>query len=110
MQAADIRSTPLDTRLANFRSWFFKDPDFDQQIVTRFSPFIVPAAAGEFSQWEETPLSTLALIILLDQFSRNAFRNTAASFAQDPAALAIAKRCSLTLRDAFNNGSSICST
>ena len=72
--------------------WFAKDGDFDRQIVERFGGLHAKAAAGELAHWEETPHGALALVILLDQFSRNMLRDDPRAFAQDPLALEIAER------------------
>lgn len=74
-------------------AWFRKDPGFDAGIVERFGDTIEAALAGRLDHWEDAgPASALALIIVLDQFTRNAFRDTADMFAGDARALAIARR------------------
>ena len=70
--------------------WFAADAAFDAQIRTRFGAVAAAAAAGELDGWTRTPLGWLALLILLDQFSRNLHRNDAKAWAQDPKALALA--------------------
>lgn len=77
---------------ADPRKWFSRDDDFDAAIRDRFLPTYEAAAAGRLSDWEETPESALALVIVLDQFSRNMFRGSPRAFAADDIALAIAKR------------------
>lgn len=71
--------------------WFQKAPIFDQAIRDRFLSDYHQAAAGELSEWQAAPLSCLALILLLDQVSRNVFRGTPQAFATDDQALAVAK-------------------
>jgi len=71
--------------------WFIKNPDFDEEVRSRFLSDYARAAAGELDDWKNSPLSCLALIILLDQFSRNMFRGQPQAFATDPQALAAAK-------------------
>ena len=71
--------------------WYIKDPEFDDLIRGRFEEIYDKAAAGEFDDWTNTAQGTLALVIVLDQFPRNMFRNTPKSFATDSKALAIAK-------------------
>jgi uncharacterized protein (DUF924 family) len=66
--------------------WFAKDPTFDQRFRQRFLLDHEAAARGEFSSWQSTPEGALALIILLDQFPRNAFRGTARMYATDASA------------------------
>jgi len=71
--------------------WFTKNPDFDQEVRSRFLSDYQRAAAGELDDWKDSPLSCLALILLLDQFSRNVFRGQPQAFATDSQALAAAK-------------------
>jgi uncharacterized protein (DUF924 family) len=73
------------------KRWFKKDPDFDQTLIDLFGDSHRRAMEGEFDPWAESPHERLALIILLDQFSRNMFRDSPKMFAADPKALAIAK-------------------
>ena len=70
--------------------WFAADAAFDAQIRTRFGAVATAAADGELDGWTRTPLGWLALLILLDQFSRNLHRNDAKAWAQDPKALSLA--------------------
>ncbi|MDX1386747.1 MAG: DUF924 family protein [bacterium] len=69
--------------------WWKKDPAFDQEIRKRFGDDLKRAVEGEFNSWMETAEGGLALVILLDQFSRNMFRDRPESFAQDKQALEI---------------------
>jgi uncharacterized protein (DUF924 family) len=71
--------------------WWVKDEHFDQMIIDRFSALHKSAMAGELFEWRKTPQGRLAEIIVLDQFSRNMFRETPESFASDPLALALAQ-------------------
>jgi uncharacterized protein (DUF924 family) len=71
--------------------WFTKNPKFDEEVRSRFLQDYQKAAAGELDDWKDSPLSCLALIILLDQFPRNMFRGQPQAFATDPQALAAAK-------------------
>jgi len=66
--------------------WFAKDPEFDRRFRERFLLDHEAAARGELSSWQATPEGALALIILLDQFPRNAFRDTARMYATDASA------------------------
>lgn len=70
--------------------WFAKDDAFDAAIRTRFLAAHEAAAAGELREWEETPDGCYALILLLDQFPRNLFRDSSRAFATDAQARAIA--------------------
>lgn len=66
--------------------WFVKNPAVDREIRERFGDLLDPARDGKLG-WQDTSSGRLALILLLDQFSRNIFRGSAAAFAYDPAAL-----------------------
>ena len=70
--------------------WFRKDAAFDASIRERFLPDIERAIGGAFVEWDAEPKGALARIILLDQFTRNVFRDTPRAFAGDPLALAAA--------------------
>lgn len=72
-----------------WESWFRGGTDAD--ITEHFSPLLERATRGELDAWSCEPRSRLALIIVLDQFSRTSHRGTAQAFAQDP------KACALTL-------------
>lgn len=63
--------------------WFETNPVFDQEIQQRFGHLHQQAAAGLLQHWLASADGCLALIILLDQFSRNLFRNDARAFASD---------------------------
>jgi uncharacterized protein (DUF924 family) len=71
---------------------FAKDPAFDEAIRARFGALHARAAAGGCAGWAETAEGALALLILLDQFSRNLYRDSPRAFACDAAALAVARR------------------
>ncbi|WP_214000777.1 DUF924 family protein [Arsukibacterium sp.] len=71
--------------------WWAKDADFDQFIASRFGDVLQQAKQGELYRWRSDAQGRLAEIIVLDQFSRNVYRDTAAAFAQDPMALALAQ-------------------
>jgi uncharacterized protein (DUF924 family) len=74
------------------REWFVKNDDFDHTIRTRFGATITQALAGGLREWDaEGPQGVLARILVLDQFTRNAHRNTPTSFAGDALALAAAR-------------------
>lgn len=71
--------------------WFIKRDETDREIERRFGPLIEQAMQGGLSDWRETPQGALALILLLDQFTRNVYRGTVQSFAGDPRALLVAQ-------------------
>jgi uncharacterized protein (DUF924 family) len=73
-------------------AWFHKDPAFDETIRQRFLPAVEAALAGRLTAWAGEPAGLLALLILLDQFPRNLFRNTAQAFAGDPPACQLAEQ------------------
>jgi len=71
--------------------WYAKDPDFDAEIRQRFLATYEAACSGELDAWRREPKSLLSLIILLDQFPRNMFRDTARAFASDAQAVGLTK-------------------
>lgn len=71
--------------------WFRKDPAFDTLIRTGFGPTLEAALAGALDDWTVDAPGTLALIVVLDQFTRNSFRDTPRAFAGDARALARAR-------------------
>ncbi len=71
--------------------WWAKDPAFDEAIRTEFSALHASAALGELHEWREAPEGRLAEIIVLDQFSRNLYREDPRAFACDGMALALAQ-------------------
>jgi len=71
--------------------WWKKDTDFDATIKSRFGDTLRLAALGELYGWRREAPGRLAEIIVLDQFSRNVYRESPLSFAQDPMALALAQ-------------------
>ncbi|MGH7801505.1 MAG: DUF924 family protein [Thermodesulfobacteriota bacterium] len=75
-----------------YKKWFAKRIEIDQYIKTTFEDDLELAVGGKLKSWENTPRGTLALIILLDQFSRNIYRGTLKAFAQDLLALEICLR------------------
>ena len=70
---------------------FAKDAALDKTIQTRFDAVLDAAARCELFAWRATPGGRLAEIIVLDQFSRNVYRDTRRAFAQDSLALALAQ-------------------
>lgn len=88
--------TPADViefwRKAGEEKWFKASPEFDKEVRERFSRVHDAAAAGKLDSWAETAEGALALVIVLDQFSRNMFRGTARAFATDAAAREVARR------------------
>lgn len=82
-----------DPQRGTFRqAWFDKQPEFDGTCRTHFAGLLAEAGSGRLDRWGDTAEGALALIVLLDQISRNIHRGTPAAFAADPQALALAKR------------------
>ena len=75
----------------NPEQWFKKDDAFDQIIKNSFSNTIKDAIGGKMDDWENTETGCLALIIILDQFTRNVFRNSSKSFEGDNKAVKLTK-------------------
>jgi len=75
--------------------WFRKSEASDEAIRVRFGPWVEAALRGELAAWAWAPAArpreALALILLLDQFTRNLYRNSARAFAGDVSALAVAR-------------------
>jgi uncharacterized protein (DUF924 family) len=79
-------------REAGHDKWFKKDTAFDDDVRRRFLATYEAAAAGGLADWERTAEGALALAIVLDQFPRNMFRDSARTFSADPLARAVADR------------------
>jgi len=73
------------------KQWFAKSDAFDQAIRTGFEAHHHAAARGELDAWGVTAQGALALLLLLDQFPRNLFRNSGHAFATDGKARALAR-------------------
>lgn len=71
--------------------WWKADPEFDRLISERFSEIHAQANRCELFEWRRTPNGRLAEIIVLDQFSRNIYRNSRLAFASDAIALVLAQ-------------------
>jgi uncharacterized protein (DUF924 family) len=79
-----------DTEAVTAR-WFRKDPAFDLEIRSRFGALVERALSGDLQDWAWQPGPALARILLLDQFTRNIFRDTPRAFAGDALALEAAR-------------------
>ena len=77
---------------AGSEKWYTRDDALDAEITTRFGAAHAAAAQGRLADWEHSAEGALALLLLLDQFPRNMFRDSARAFATDAAARAIANR------------------
>ncbi len=80
---------PLSTEIVDFwrdagrARWFKEDEAFDTEIRARFEMVHLAAARGEYGDWAETPTGALGLVLALDQFPRNLYRDSAHAFATD---------------------------
>jgi uncharacterized protein (DUF924 family) len=91
-----VSATPQDVltfwRNAGPKRWFGKDWRFDDAIRLRFEPVHHAAARGVYDAWaDDGPEAALALLLLLDQFPRNLYRDSAHAWATDPKARAVAR-------------------
>ena len=85
---SDSRDSP-DRALARRGWWYEGGPVVDDEIRARFGDLVPRACAREFMGWRDTPDGALALILLLDQFTRNLCRGTVGAYAGDPCAFEI---------------------
>lgn len=84
--------TDKQNYLQNAHLWWQGTPEIDREISERFSKVHHLAATGQLDLWLKQPMSCLAYIILLDQFSRHIYRNTPLAFSQDSRAKAACER------------------
>ncbi len=81
-----------DVPAAEIRSrWFERNLQFDKLVRERFGDLVDRALEGELVDWEPLPRARLALVMLLDQFTRNVFRDSTRAFAGDARATALAR-------------------
>ena len=73
------------------KSWWVKDEAFDGKLRDRFGQLHRAARQGELHAWRDDPAGRLAEVIVLDQFSRNLFRDSAEAFASDAVALVLSQ-------------------
>ncbi len=73
--------------------WFKKSDATDRHCREQFGPWVERAIDGELAHWKADSRSLIALILLLDQFTRNIYRDSAEAFAGDAQALAAATAC-----------------
>ncbi|MGI9202885.1 MAG: DUF924 family protein [Woeseiaceae bacterium] len=79
--------------------WFGEDPVFDQEVAREFADDVQLASEGKLDHWAHKPMGRLALIILLDQFRRNIYRNKAEAFSMDKAALKLCVEGAMEKKD-----------
>jgi uncharacterized protein (DUF924 family) len=85
-----INDADLQTLRREGKRWMQGGPEVDREITERFGEVLEQARRGELDHWAETPRGRLALIIVLDQFSRNIYRGSPLSYSQDKKALELA--------------------
>jgi uncharacterized protein (DUF924 family) len=87
MNDAASGTTPTDIlnfwKDAGWDRWYAKNDDFDAEVTRRFRTLWDEAVAGGLASWEASDDGTLALILVLDQFPRNMFRNDPRAFSRD---------------------------
>jgi uncharacterized protein (DUF924 family) len=88
---ADSQSDP-DIAYARRDWWYDGSAEVDAEIRSRFGEHVSLACAGKLAAWEDTPDGALALILLLDQFTRNIFRGTPDAYRGDALAFEIVNR------------------
>ncbi len=76
--------------MAAVKRWFRGGPEMDAEVREKFGETVEAALAGELDAWADAPRSRLALVIVLDQFTRNMFRNDTRTHAGDPKAQRLA--------------------
>lgn len=97
MQAQDINHFWFEE--LTDKQHFVKDPALDDMMRKRFGDTLKAASRCELFAWRATPLGRLAEILVLDQFSRNIFRDTPRAFAQDALALVLAQELVASRQD-----------
>ena len=86
-------------RSAGPDKWYAKDDTFDQELRDRFMDTWEAARDGKLGAWQDSDEGALALLIVLDQFPRNMFRNDARAFSTDALARSVATRAIAEGRD-----------
>ena len=89
---ADAAEAGPDKLNAHFQRWFQGGKETDQEIKDRFGNTVDQAAGGKLPEWENSVDGILALIILLDQFTRNVYRGTGKAFAFDAKAFRLSQK------------------
>ena len=92
----DLTAPQIDRRMD---IWFGENPDFDEEIEANFSDDIARASKGKLDHWADDPHGRLALIILIDQFRRNIYRNTEKAFSKDKLALKLCVEGAMQKKD-----------
>ena len=92
----ELSAPQIDRRMD---TWFSEDPVFDHEIEKEFLRDIERASNGELNYWADEPRGRLALILLIDQFRRNIYRNTAKAFSKDKIALKLCVEGAMEKKD-----------
>ena len=79
--------------------WFGEDAEFDAAIKAEFEDDMERASQGQLDHWADEPRGRLALILLIDQFRRNVYRNTAKAFSHDKLALKLCVEGAMAKKD-----------
>ena len=72
--------------------WFKKDKKFDAMLLERAGTTVIKALNGQLDRWSKTSTGSVSLVILLDQFTRNIFRDTPKAFSGDEMALVLSQK------------------
>jgi uncharacterized protein (DUF924 family) len=86
----DLFDADRETFGRQMQWWFQGGPEVDSEISERFGEVLEQARRGDLDHWAETARGRLALIVVLDQFSRNVYRGSPLSYSQDEKALKLA--------------------
>ena len=92
----ELSAPQIDRRMD---TWFGEDPVFDHELEKEFLGDIEQASKGELNRWADEPRGRLALILLIDQFRRNIYRNTAKAFSKDQLALKLCVEGAMEKKD-----------
>lgn len=95
-QEHELSAPQIDGRMD---TWFGEDPLFDEQIAHQFAGDVEKASAGELDHWAAEPRGRLALILLIDQFRRNIYRNRPEAFEKDKVALKLCVEGAMEKKD-----------
>ena len=95
-QEKELSAPQIDGRLD---VWFGENPVFDTEIANAFGEDVERASEGQLDHWADEPRGRLALILLLDQFRRNIYRNTPEAFAKDKVALKLCVEGAMAKKD-----------
>lgn len=96
----DLRENELPSEEKQ-KTWWMKSGEFDRLVEEKFGDLVTLAENGDISSWLETPLGTLAFIIVVDQFPRNIHRDGPGAFSRDALAL---RACRDGIEKGFDRG------